>query len=52
VREDMPELEKSRRRELRRLRVLEDYEPPEWKLHTMGCFMKDGDKMLFVGRSI
>ncbi|KAF8866865.1 hypothetical protein BDZ45DRAFT_795323 [Acephala macrosclerotiorum] len=51
----MSELESNRRRELRRLRLLPDYDPALWQLFHMGCFVREGEnleKVVLVERMI
>jgi hypothetical protein len=52
VRPGAPEEERKRRIELRRLRTLEDYDPPLWKFDWMIALAQEGETIIYVTRSL
>ncbi|KUJ21825.1 uncharacterized protein LY89DRAFT_681218 [Mollisia scopiformis] len=48
----MSEWEKNRRRTLRALRLVEDYDPSLWQLFHMGVFVREGGNVVLVERMV
>jgi hypothetical protein len=52
LRRDMTPEERGRVLDLRRLRQLEDYTPPEWRFHWLCSYAVEGENAILVGRVI